>query len=73
MGLLDDVNAQVDKTIGKPMTVTKKHDSTTTVPEAVDLGYSEGMIRPGVSGGFVSREDESYGSRNKALLGGAQA
>lgn len=44
MGLLDEVNAQVDKTIGKPMTVTKKQDSTTTVPEAVDLGYSEGKL-----------------------------
>ena len=29
-----------------------------------------GMIRPGVSGGFVSRENETYGSgRIEAILG----
>lgn len=44
MGLLDDVNAQLDKTIRQPMNVTKKHGSSTSVPEAVDLGYSEGKV-----------------------------
>ncbi|MBB4134066.1 hypothetical protein [Gordonia humi] len=31
------------------------------------------LIRPGISGGFVSREDGSHGSRNEALLGGVEA
>ena len=44
MGLLDEVNAQLDKTVRQPMTVTKKQESNTSVPEAVDLGYSEGKL-----------------------------
>lgn len=44
MGLLDEVNAQLDKTVRKQMTVTKKQDSNTSVPEAIDLGYSEGQL-----------------------------
>lgn len=44
MGLLDEVNAQLDKTVGQPMAVTKKQGSNTAVPEAVDLGYSEGKL-----------------------------
>ncbi|OKX88121.1 adenylate/guanylate cyclase domain-containing protein [Corynebacterium glutamicum] len=44
MGLLDDVNAQLDKTIKQPMSITRKQGSSTSVPEAVDLGYSEGKI-----------------------------
>lgn len=44
MGLLDEVNAQLDKTVRQPMTITKKQSSTTSVPEATDLGYSEGKI-----------------------------
>ncbi|MGP6175368.1 adenylate/guanylate cyclase domain-containing protein [Corynebacterium sp. A21] len=44
MGLFDEVNAQLDKTVRQPMTITKKQTSTTSVPEAVDLGYSEGKV-----------------------------
>ncbi|WP_424324591.1 DUF6629 family protein, partial [Gordonia sp. (in: high G+C Gram-positive bacteria)] len=48
----------------------------------LELGDREGatlsgpgvhMIRPGVSGGFVSRKDEPRGSRNEAVLGGVEA
>ncbi|MGV9947525.1 adenylate/guanylate cyclase domain-containing protein [Rhodococcus ruber] len=44
MGLLAEVNAQLDKTIRKQMTVTEKQESSTSVPEATDLGYAEGKL-----------------------------
>lgn len=44
MGLLDEVNAQLDKTIRQSMTIVKKQNSATSVPEAIDLGYTEGKI-----------------------------
>ncbi len=44
MGLLAEVNAQLDKTIRKQMTVTEKQESSTSVPEATELGYAEGKL-----------------------------
>lgn len=44
MGLLDDVNAQVDKTINQKMTITKRQETNDSVPQPEDLGYSEGKL-----------------------------
>lgn len=44
MGLLDEVNEQLEKTVNKRMSVTKMQQSNTSVPDAVDLGYAEGKL-----------------------------
>ncbi|AEF43147.1 hypothetical protein AS9A_P20103 (plasmid) [Hoyosella subflava DQS3-9A1] len=42
--MLDDVNAQIAKTIKPVMSVSKKQESSTSVPEATDLGFAEGKL-----------------------------
>lgn len=44
MSLLDDVNEQIDKTIRATMSVTKKQESNTKVPDASELGYADGKL-----------------------------
>ncbi|MFI6774254.1 adenylate/guanylate cyclase domain-containing protein [Nocardia sp. NPDC050412] len=44
MGLLDDVNTQIDKTINQKMTISKRQESNNSVPKPEDLGYAEGKL-----------------------------